>query len=396
MIEIKDKAKCTGCTACANICPKKAIVMKEDFEGFLYPEIDKNKCVNCGLCDKTCPILSTEKRKEHNTMEAFAVRCKEYEILKTSTSGGFFTPLAEYIINNKGIVFGVGFDKDLNICHKEARIINEIQEFRGSKYVQSFLGNTFIKVKEYLDNDKFVLFSGTPCQVEGLKKFLKKEYNNLVTVDVICHGVPSPKLWRKYLEYQEKKHNSKIVQVSFRSKQYGYHSGTMKLKFENGNEYYGSARVDYMLKSFFKEISSRPACYECKFKNRNHISDITIYDCWSIHKLCSQVVDDDLGYTNIIIHSSNGKRIFNKISEKLEIYKVDIDKQIEYDGIMVEHSAKPNSNRESYYKELDEEKLEKHIKKFIPVTRKDYLIEKIKFFMYNIGVLNFLKKILKR
>lgn len=390
-INDSNKSECCGCTACANICPKNAITMKEDFEGFLYPVVDKEKCINCGLCKKTCPMINKNKR-EVEIEEAYALRTKDKNVLKNSTSGGFFTPIAEYMINNGGIVYGVGFDENLKVCHKEARTIEQVQEFRGSKYVQSYLGNIFKKVEEQLKNNKNVLFSGTPCQIEGLKNFLRKEYKNLITVDVICHGTPSPKLWNEYIKYQEEKYKSKIKEVYFRNKTYGYHSGTMKLVFNNGKKYYGSARVDYMLKSFFKEISSRPSCYNCKFKTRNHVSDITIYDCWSIEKLNSNVKDDDLGYTNIIVNSESGKDIIDKIIDKFEIYKVDIDNQIKCDGIMVEHSAIPNQNRDEYYKRLEKDGIEKNIKKYINISQKDYFIENIKLLLYKTKIMNILKK----
>lgn len=223
-----------------------------------------------------------------------------------------------------------------------------------------------------------------------------RDYDNLITVDLICHGTPSPKLWKKYVEFQEKRYNSKIMQVSFRNKTYGYHSGTMKLVFENGKVYYGSARVDYMLKSFFKEISSRPSCYNCKFKSKNHISDFTIYDCWSIEKLNASIKDDDLGYTNIIVNSLKGKKILDTIKNQFEIYPVELDKQIKYDGIMVEKSAVPNEKRAFYYLGLNENGIEKNVKTYINVTKKDYIIEKVKIILYKTKILNFLKKIRKK
>ena len=395
LIDETNKKDCCGCTACASICPKNAITMKEDFEGFLYPVIDKDKCINCGLCDKTCPIKNKNIKKE-KFEEAYTLRVKDKEILKSSTSGGFFTPIAEYIINIGGVVYGVGFDEKWNVCHKEAKTIEAIQEFKGSKYVQSDINGIFEKVEDNLKKDKYVLFSGTPCQVEGLKKYLRKVYDKLYTVDLICHGVPSPKLWREYIIFQEKKYKSKIKEVYFRNKTYGYHSGTMKIVFDNGKEYYGSARVDYMLKSFFKEISSRPSCYDCVFKTRNHVSDITIYDCWNIEKLNSNVKDDDLGFTNIIVNSKKGKCILQEIKNKFEIYKVNIDKQIELDGSMVEHSAIPNNNRKSYYKDLDKLGIKENINKYIRVSKKDYLIEKLKSILYKTKLLNIIKRIKER
>lgn len=397
MIEIKEnnKEKCCGCTTCMNICPVNAIEMIPDDEGFLYPIVNKEKCINCGLCEKTCPIVN-KKRAEGKIEEAYALRTKNEEILKTSTSGGFFTPIANWTLKNDGVVIGVGFGDEKRVEH--IVITNEnkerLPELRGSKYVQSYLGNIFKQAKEFLDAGKKVLFSGTPCQVQGLIKFLNKNYDNLITVDLICHGVPSPKLWKQYVEYQEKKHNSKIKKVNFRNKTYGYHSGTMKLEFDNGKKYYGSARIDYMLKSFFTEISSRPCCYDCKFKDRKHISDFTIFDSWSINRTTNdKVKDDDRGYTNIFVNSDKGKKMLKKIEQDYILYEIDIDKAIQFDGIMVENSAIPNKNRDEYYKFFKDNSIEDTIKKFIPVTGKDMIIENTKKVLYKTGLLNKIKEI---
>ena len=390
-IDNSNKDKCCGCTACMNICPVNAIEMIPDEEGFLYPVVNKEKCINCDLCEKTCPIIN-KKKVEGKIEEAYALRAKDEKILKTSTSGGFFTPIANWILKN----IGVGFGDEKRIEH--VIITNEnkkrLPELRGSKYVQSYLGDIYKQTKGLLETGKEVLFSGTPCQVQGLIKFLSKDYENLITVDLICHGVPSPKLWEKYVEYQEKKHNSKIIKVNFRNKTYGYHSGTMNLVFDNGKKYYGSARVDYMLKSFFTEISSRPCCYDCKFKDRKHISDFTIFDAWTVNRTTyNKVKDDDRGYTNIFVNSNKGKEILKKIKKDYTLYEIDIDKAIELDGIMVENSAIPNKNRKEYYKFFKENSIENTIKKFIPVTGKDMIIENIKNILYKMGLLNKIKKI---
>ena len=391
MIEVNNKRDCCGCTACMNICPKKAIQMVEDEEGFLYPKVDKSLCINCGLCEKVCPIKNQlENRSEIS--KAYVVRSKDLNILMSSTSGGFFSPLAQYYINKSGVVYGVGFGANFRIEHKRASNMAEIEEFKGSKYCQSYLGNIFNEVKKDLQSNKPVVFSGTPCQVEGLLKFLVKKYDNLLTVDIICHGTPSPKLWDLYVEEQEKKYKSKIKNVAFRNKTYGYHSGTMKLEFENGKKYYGSARVDEYLKSFFTEISSRPSCYDCKFKKRNHNSDITIYDCWSFSKLVKNIKDDDKGYTNIIVNTMKGDNILNELNDMYSIYQVDLDSQIECDGIMVENSVIPHKNRENYYKELYKIGLKDNCNKYIKISTKDRIIEKSKLFLYRIGLLKFIKK----
>ncbi len=401
MIKIERKEQCCGCSACANICPRNCISLQPDIEGFLYPKIESDYCIECHLCEKVCPI-----NKPVNTDEfvrySYAVRTKENSILLQSTSGGFFTPLADWIISQNGIVCAARFDDDFRVVHDfissdEVALDNNIYEkFRGSKYVQSDMGDCFKRIKEYLQDNIMVCFIGTTCQVSGLKKFLQKDYLNLITVDLVCHGTPSPKLWKKYIDYQEKKYNSSIKSISFRNKTYGYHSGTMKISFENGKMYYGSARVDYMLKSFFKEISSRPICYECPFKKTERCSDITIYDCWHIESLVPEMVDDDKGFTNVIIQSEKGGDLLEQLKNEMEIYEVDIDKAIALDGVMVQNSAIAHSRRAEFYQELDDTPLPQHIQKFIPISALDHVIEKMKFIVYRLGILQKLKKILKK
>lgn len=396
MIKISEdnKEKCCGCSSCKNICPVNAIEMKPDNEGFLYPFINEDKCIKCNLCETVCPMIN--KKENHEKIDiAFAIRAKNDEILKTSTSGGFFTPLAEEILKNDGVVIGVGYKNNFEIEHiiVTAKNKNDIKQMRGSKYVQSNLGDIFSKTKELLDAHKKVLFSGTPCQINGLINFLKKDYINLITVDLICHGVPSPKLWNEYIKYQQKKHNSKIKEISFRNKTYGYHSGTMKITFNNGEKYYGSARVDYMLKSFFSEISSRPTCYKCNFKDLNHISDFTIFDCWHIKELTDKKIsDDDRGFTNLFINTNKGQEVFEKIKSNYEIYKIDKNRAIEIDGVMALNSAKPNKNRKEFYEYLNSHTLEETVNKYIPITYKDYFVEKLKDIFYKLKILKFLKK----
>lgn len=397
MIQItdKNKEKCCGCTACANICPKGAITMQEDFEGFLYPVVDKEKCIQCGLCEKVCPIKNQSEKKTEP--EAYAVRVKDKKILETSTSGGFFTPVAKEILKRDGIVVGVAYGENMRVEHILVSKENEekLELLRGSKYVQSYLGDMFKKIEKLLKDGKVVLFSGTPCQVNGLINFLKKDYENLITIDLICHGVPSPKLWKKYVEYQEKKNKSKIKQAAFRNKTYGYHSGTMKLVFENGKKYYGSARVDYMLKSFFAEISSRPACYECAFKTKYHVSDFTIFDCWSVSKLVENLKDDDKGYTNVMVNTQKGKQLLKEIENQIEIYPTHLEESIQLDGPMVEKSAIPHKDRNEFYQSLNEHGLEKTIKKYIYVSKKDKVIESSKKIVYKAKILNKIKELEK-
>ncbi len=193
-----NKQDCCGCYACYNACPVSCIQMCSDNEGFWYPQIDINKCIKSGNCDKSCPVLIENVVVTDYKREAYAFINKNEDIRKASSSGGMFSELANYVLNNDGIVFGAGFNDKWEVVHQKINFIDDLYKLRGSKYVQSRIGTVYKKVKQYLVKGDWVLFSGTPCQVEGLKSYLQKEYNNLITVDLICHGVPSPLVWQKY------------------------------------------------------------------------------------------------------------------------------------------------------------------------------------------------------
>ena len=212
MIEIKEKSQCCGCTACSSICPKKAIMMKQDEEGFMYPIIDKSKCVNCGLCDKVCPVKNA--KENGNNQHAYIFQNADDKIRRESTSGGAFTAIAEYVIDNNGIVYGAVFDEKYKVIHKGIDNKEELYKFRNSKYVQSEMENCYSEIKEYLNKGKLVCFSGTSCQVEGLKNYLGKHYENLILVDVVCRAVPSPLIWKKYLNMIKELCNKKNISVS--------------------------------------------------------------------------------------------------------------------------------------------------------------------------------------
>lgn len=249
-----------------------------------------------------------------------------------------------------------------------------------SKYVKSEIRGIYPQVKSDLQSGKKVCFSGTPCQVAGLKSFLKKEYSNLICVDVICRGNPSPLFWKRFAEYLEKKYNSKIADVRFRNKTYGYHSGTMKVSFENGKIYYGSARTNYYLRAFFADLCSRPSCYKCQFKHIQHMSDLTLYDSWHAAEL-ADLQDDDKGYTNIIIQSSKGKKLLDEL-KTIEKYPVDTLKAVELDGVMVENSVNWNEKRDDFFNNIEDEDIKRHCSKFMNVSLKDHIIENAKRIYY--------------
>lgn len=315
MIQISDKKKCCGCTACFNICPKSAIEMQADSEGFLYPQVDEKKCINCGLCEKVCPVLHEKKHEEQT--EGYIVRYKDDNIVRESTSGGAFTVFATQMLGKGASVYGVGYDDNMKVIHKETHCADGLSEMRGSKFVQSDPGTTFREIKDKLEQGMTIMFTGTPCQIAGLRSFLRKDYENLVCMDFVCRGVPSPGLWKNYVSMMERKYSSKMVGARFKNKTYGYHSTTMKVDFENGKTYYGSGRIDPFMKAFAREMSSRPSCSACAFKGIKRLSDITVFDCYEYSKITGGK-DDDKGYSSVFIHTSKGKALFESVKESLE------------------------------------------------------------------------------
>lgn len=358
MIEITDKSKCCGCTACKSICPKQAIIMKQDDEGFLYPIIDKTKCVNCGLCDKVCPIKNAkeEKKEQH----AYIFQNINDEIRKESTSGGAFTAIAEYIIKNNGIVYGAIFDENYKVIHTGIDKIEELYKFRNSKYVQSEIGNCYSEVKQNLNNDRIVCFSGTSCQIEGLKNYLGKDYEKLLLVDVVCRAVPSPLIWKKYLNLRQKEYKN-ISKIMFRDKYYGYKYSNLSIYNKDNDkkqEYHKGVDSDPYLRAFFSNICDRPSCYDCKFKKLHRESDITIWDCFDVEKY-NKEFDDDKGTNRILTHTKKGDNIIKELTKTNKVEEIDVEKATK-GFLAIFQPVKKNERREQFFKDantLTEEEL---------------------------------------
>ena len=278
MIEIKNKADCCGCTACASICPQDAITMQPDSMGFLYPVVDKDKCVNCGLCEKVCAFNDNYDTSLNLPQPiAYGARHKDMYEVETSRSGAAFIAISDYVLENGGVVYGAGYTDHFRVVHKRAATKEERNEFKGSKYVQSDLRGVFRQVKKDLKDGLTVLFSGTPCQTAGLNSYIGKRLReNLILVDIICHGVPGPYLWRDYLAYLEKKQGDRICWVNFRDKQeYGWTAHHETFKFENG----GGRKISFT-DLFYQHIMFRLSCGKCHFANTRRPSDITLGDFW--------------------------------------------------------------------------------------------------------------------
>lgn len=317
-----EKKKCCGCTACVNICPQSAISMVSDDEGFLYPQIKESECIHCGLCIKVCGFRKRVVFDKKDVPIVIAAKnANDIDRMK-SQSGGMFRVLSNYVFENGGVVYGAGFGKNWNVIHKRAVNPFECEEFSGSKYVQSILNNCYKQVENDLQFGKLVLFSGTTCQCLGLRNYLKMKgisSDRLILVDIVCHGVPSPKIWQLYCNYMKEKHNGNIEAVNFRNKiKYGWNSHVETLMI-NGHSYDTEVYKDL----FYGHNALRPSCYYCPYKSINHETDITIGDFWGIDVWAPEF-NDNKGISLVLINSVKGRNVFEAIKEKIEYKKSNV------------------------------------------------------------------------
>lgn len=318
----KEEKDCTGCTACYSACPKGAITMKQDEKGFKYPLIDKNKCIDCGICQKICPIKNSQKKLPEE-QEVYAAKHKNMNNRLKCSSGGVFGELAKYVIEQKGCVFGAAFDEEKKVKHIKIEEVNQIELLKTSKYVQSDINNTYEQAKKELLCDRYVLYSGTPCQIAGLLSALSNiNKEKLLTCDVVCHGVPSPQVLNDYKDILEKRYNSKIKNINFR---YKNENGTQNflIEFENEKKYIEKCSVDTYYKLFSKNFTLRESCFECKFSNMNRISDITLGDFWGIQNSIDNF-DDKKGVSLVILNTSKGKEVFEKLKKNFDVVKSNV------------------------------------------------------------------------
>lgn len=319
-IKIYDKHNCSGCSACYSVCPTKAIKMKSDKEGFLYPIVDEIKCINCGLCTKICPYIN-EKFPKEDLEYCYAAYNKNSEVREISSSGGVFFAMAEKILEDGGIVYGAAYDDKYTVYHTSVDKVEDLIKIVGSKYMQSRMGTCFEEIKEKLKKDIKVLFVGTSCQIAGLKSYLKVEFTNLICVDFICLGVPSPLVWRKYLEQEFD--ISEIKRINFKDKTSGWHDFSLKIEMDK-KIYIENGRKNIFFNGYFKGLYSRPSCSTCMYKVNNRVSDITISDCWGYSKIAPEI-DDNRGLSSIVIHSLKGMDFWNDIKDKFVYKETDVE-----------------------------------------------------------------------
>ncbi|OPJ55311.1 Coenzyme F420 hydrogenase/dehydrogenase, beta subunit C-terminal domain [Alkalithermobacter paradoxus] len=395
--KIKLNRDCMGCHGCLNICPENCISMEEDKEGFLYPKVDYGICINCNHCINVCPIIN--KTLVENNPSAYACINNNEEIRLASSSGGIFTLVAEYVIDKGGIVFGACFNNRFELEHDYVKTRKELSKLRGSKYLQSKVGNSYNKAKYFLDSGTKVLFTGTPCQIEGFKAFLgRKKYDNLITIDIICHGVPSPKVWRKYVEFRERKADSLTQRISFRLKNEGWKRYSVSFSFKNNTEYRRNLNEDLYMKAFLKDVCLRPSCYDCEFKTLNRQSDITLADFWGIGNILPEM-DDDKGTSLVFINSEKGRKIFNSISGDMKFKEVDIYEAVKYNSAAIK-SVQKNPNREKFFDDLYSLEFDELVKKYCADSLKVRIKNKAKAILIGIlskiGMLGVAKKIVGR
>lgn len=389
MINIIDKKNCCGCQACANICPESCITMRQDDEGFFYPIADSSKCLNCGLCEKCCPFLKREPLRINKPI-AFASKVKNEKLREQSSSGGLFSELAIKIIEEGGVVYGVAFSNDFKSAnHIRIDNVDDLYRFRGSKYFQAITGTIFQKVKEDLQRGTRVLFSGVPCQINGLKMFLRKDYDNLITVEVICHGVPSQALWNKYASYLEEKYNAKIDNVNFRNKKYGWKKFGLYIEGKRVRQYFDLTKDPYM-SMFLNNFSLRPSCYDCNAKKIESMSDITLGDFWGIENVIPEM-DDDKGTSLVLIQTAKGRKLIDSIDSLIIKKPVEFENAIKCNLSYCKSVLKP-IERDSFYLDMNFMTFPKLEKKYCSTT----ILVKIKRKIHNSFIWKCIKCIMKR
>ena len=324
MIDIKNKQDCCGCSACAQRCPKQCITMAEDEEGFLYPQVDTSKCVDCHLCEKVCPVIN--KYEARTPLNVYAAKNSDDEVRHQSSSGGIFTLLAEQTIKDGGVVFGACWDKDWNVKHDYAECLDDLAKFRSSKYLQSVIGDTYIKAEQFLKASRKVMFTGTPCQIAGLKHFLRKEYDNLLAVEVICHSVPCSGVWQQYLIEKLQTlgwNKSDIRHISFRSKATGWKGYSFMIENKDGNVFLELGSKNAFMRGFLANLYTRPSCKKCPAKQLKSGSDITLGDFWGINSLMPEI-DDDKGVSVVIVNTEKGRETIHIVDNLIQASWSDI------------------------------------------------------------------------
>lgn len=321
----QEKKQCCGCGACVQKCPRKCISFVQDKEGFLYPSVNRSKCVNCGICISVCPFHHPSD--DRMPIKSFAAYNIDEETRRESSSGGVFSSLAKIVLGEGGVAFGAMFDEHWNVVHGYVEKMDDLSKLRGSKYVQSLVGNAYMLAEQFVKEGRLVLFSGTPCQVAGLKKYLGKEYENLITMDCICHGVPSPKIWKWYLDLD--KRHSRIVGINFRNKDNGWKRYNFAVDYGKDDcslrTYH---RENPYMMAFLDNMTLRPSCSSCQAKSGRSHSDVTLADFWNVDKVV-EGMDDDKGVSLLLVNTVKGVRLLEQMHDVVS-HEVDFKQAVQF------------------------------------------------------------------
>ena len=365
-MKLAEENQCTGCSACASICPKQCIHMEPDAEGFLRPVIEKDSCVNCGVCQKVCPILSPLHLSPPAETTAYAAYNLDSYIRWQSTSGGVFSALCEWTMDRGGVVFGAVYNEDFTVRHCMIDRETELWRLRGAKYAQSDLADCFSQVKACLTHGQHVLFSGTPCQIAGLQKYLGKSWETLLLVDVVCHGVPAPAVWEHYIHYRglQDADGARPTAINLRSKESGWPGYSVQFDYKGYSRYLVKNFGDPYLRSFVGDLCLRPCCYNCQFKGISRISDFTLADYWGIERQFPEL-HDGKGTSLIMIHSIKAKRIWEELRPQFRCQEVDPERAIVENPSAIKSSVLPK-NREAFMSRFAHEDFTRLVDELIP------------------------------
>lgn len=420
MINIAVKSKCTGCSACVQKCPKQCISFEEDREGFKYPKVKLSVCIDCGLCEKLCPVLQQDKPR--NPVIVYAAKNSNLSTRLASSSGGIFALLAETILRQNGVVFGARFDNEWNVIHDYTESLDGLSVFLGSKYVQSKIGNTYKYAERFLKEGRKVLFSGTPCQIVGLKKYLRKDYDTLLTVDFVCHGVPSPMIWRGYLNEKIRplgvdgrnmvsqlslKDLPVITGISFRDKRYGWKKFGFSVRAKSASKadknlvsqsvevtdktlLYEPHKANLYMKGFLKNLYLRPSCYACPAKCGKSGADYTLADFWGASTYVGDF-DDDKGLSAVLVYK-------NKVNiESLDMaFKVVGLNDILSQNPAVIKSSRMKGGRDRFFQHYNREHQIDLINRYSKYTIKENIRYTAIKLLVSLHLAKFIKKIIRK
>lgn len=365
--------KCTGCMACYNACPFNAIEIIQNEKGFYEPHIIEEKCKKCKKCVITCPQNNLAEKKENKVV--YAAWSNSEREREESTSGGIFSEIAKKVLEEDGIVVGAIYDENFKVVHGILTNKEDLQKTRGSKYVQSYIGDSFKIVKKYLDEGRKVLFSGVACQIAGLKNFLNKKYNNLITVDVLCHGVPSPMIFE---EYKKRHKGHEIANIKFRYKKPSWTVFSMKIDYENGSSYSNTTYKDEYIRAFLEDYITNDVCCECKYTGKDRVSDITLADFWGYISESFKTRNTEKGISLVMVNTELGEEYFNKIKDRIIFVEKTFEEAAKGNQCLRQPFKKNKSYEEfweNYFAKGYDNTFEKYIKeKNMPIKRKISLL----------------------